>query len=227
MPPASACWLRRMKSANSDGEDQDRQQDLDDQALGLLAALRVDRDARALLVERVEQLVLQRAVGRIARPADVAGAAADQDAVVVVELRRGADLTGRRHPLHGRVRQLGSAAARLRGAEHDQEDDEQHRRQRANSTASGSSEMRGRRTIGKEGRSQWGTLACKAAAVPDIVEPKRAPSNRLDLRRVGGRVVDRHGRQPSTPELQPPMSTQTEWISESISAMSVAHICSL
>ena len=54
-------------------EDQDRQEHLHDQALGLLAALRVDHDRRALPVEGGEQLVLERAVGRVARPDVLAG----------------------------------------------------------------------------------------------------------------------------------------------------------
>ena len=60
------------------GEDQDRQQHLHDQALGLLAALRVDHDDAPLRSSVVSSWSCERPVGRVARPDVLAGAVGDR-----------------------------------------------------------------------------------------------------------------------------------------------------
>ena len=129
------------------GEDQDRQQHLHDQAPGLLAALRVDHDRRALRRQLRQELVLQRAVGRVARPALPAGPVGDQEPVVVVQLGRVADLA-RRPPCAARSCK-GSSTPLERGWVAPSSTRKTTRRRAASAAkaiASGSKESLGRRT---------------------------------------------------------------------------------
>ena len=129
IPLASDCWLMRMNRANREARIRIGSSTCTIRRLACLPLCASITTSAPFAVERGEQLVLERPVGRVARPDVLARAVEIEDAIVVVQLAGAADVARRGHPLDRRVRHLGPPAVRLRGAEHHEEHDEQDHRQ--------------------------------------------------------------------------------------------------
>jgi len=171
IPPALAHEQREQAH-----EQQDRDQELDDDRLGLLARLLIDRHARAAGREFFEELLSDRAGGRVRRPQALEavarrrggdhafgrdgggrGGRGQLDAIVVVEHDGALDVAVPGERLHGAERHLRAGAARLdpakQGRERDRQPDRrQQQEQRQRVTQDQAARVRGEVTEGHQHR---------------------------------------------------------------------------